>query len=342
MSLKRILFRGRSEISEMDNIPHGQQERTFVVDDKRPSPTAIIYRSELDVLSRFILDYPNIETGGQLFGFWTATGTPVVLYAIGPGPHSQHNPTSFYQDMDYLNMVGIELHQRYRLQHIGEWHSHHQMDLAYPSGGDLRTMRNGVGIPGFPRILLCIGNCTLRETTVNAFNFHKNTQEEYVHAQWDVVDKDSPYRKLVDEELKHILFHPDTKQASHSKQMLPTERKHFHNLGHWLTENVENVEIMKRIVKEAINKFNDDDVKVVMRDSGEPTISMANGKYQMLLPFGFPEKSPELLMLKCEKNGQSDDDYETVKLDSRWEYPGLNVEEAFSNWLSYLAGTFDK
>ena len=89
----------------------------------RPSQTAIIYQSELDYISRCILDYPNIETGGQLFGFWTSMGTPVVAYAIGPGRYSKHNPTSFVQDQAYLHNVGIELHKRYRLQHIGEWNT---------------------------------------------------------------------------------------------------------------------------------------------------------------------------------------------------------------------------
>jgi hypothetical protein len=42
---------------------------------------AIIYQSELDYISRCVLDYPNIETGGDLFGFWTYSGFPVIQYA---------------------------------------------------------------------------------------------------------------------------------------------------------------------------------------------------------------------------------------------------------------------
>ena len=51
---------------------------------------AIIYSSEISFIGRCILDSPNIETGGQLFGFWTASGNPVVVYAIGPGPKANH------------------------------------------------------------------------------------------------------------------------------------------------------------------------------------------------------------------------------------------------------------
>ncbi len=43
------------------------------------APCALVYQSEMDFVSRCILDCPNIETGGELFGFWTATGIPVVL-----------------------------------------------------------------------------------------------------------------------------------------------------------------------------------------------------------------------------------------------------------------------
>ena len=55
----------------------------------RPAPAALIYQGELDYLSRCILDRPSIETGGELFGYWTASGVPVVLYAIGPGPRAR-------------------------------------------------------------------------------------------------------------------------------------------------------------------------------------------------------------------------------------------------------------
>jgi hypothetical protein len=126
--------------SEMNNTPPRQQERNFVVNEQRPSPIAIIYRSELDFISRCILDYPNIETGGQLFGFWTSNGTPVVTYVIGPGANAQHHQTSFVQDQEYPDVVGRELYRIYRLQHIGEWHSHHQLDLARPSGGDVNAL----------------------------------------------------------------------------------------------------------------------------------------------------------------------------------------------------------
>jgi hypothetical protein len=96
------------------------QTSSRLIDEKAPSPLAIIYRSELDYISRCVLDSPNIETGGQLFGFWTSQGAPVVLYAIGPGRNANHQKSFFNQDVEYLDTVGNELLDRYTLQHIGE------------------------------------------------------------------------------------------------------------------------------------------------------------------------------------------------------------------------------
>lgn len=270
---------------------------SLVVDERKPSPVAIIYRSEFDFISRCILDYPSIETGGQLFGYWTATGTPVVMYAIGPGYNAQHNPTSFIQDWDYLQKIGKELHSRYRLQHIGEWHSHHQLGLAHPSGGDVNTMSYGVGKPGFPRLLLCIGNCTRTTSSLNAFNFHESAPTEYVHASWDIIDMESPYRRIVDMELQRILIQPRTRNASHGQihsvrnTIRPTE-----SIGvHWLTENAENVETMKTFVSMVQSMCSGYFVRAEMLKTGEPQIAIKGLGISIKLPYGFPAKSPVLL-----------------------------------------------
>ena len=46
----------------------------------RRADRAIIYRSEIDFVSRCILDCPNFETGGELFGF--CNGTRIVRQMI--------------------------------------------------------------------------------------------------------------------------------------------------------------------------------------------------------------------------------------------------------------------
>ena len=322
-------------IPELPDLPGRRLEGGFVLEEQKPSSHAIIYRSELDVISRFILDFPNLETGGQLFGYWTSTGTPVVLYAIGPGVGSRHHHTSFFQDMGYLRAVGTEIHNRYRLQHIGEWHSHHQMSLSYPSEGDVRTMRHAVSVPGFPRMLLCIGNCTPTETTLNAFNFHQSTSGHYLQAQWDIVEADSPYRQLIDQDLGSVLVHPYTLKASCSPSLSPKQGRSIPS-GHWLTEKVENVEVMKAFLEEAKTLSSVSDVKMMMLDSGEPAIQLDinDVKCQILFPFGFPEKSPSFRLPKVSEEGLSDGDYEQQDMNVEWEYPQSTLKEAFSHWLT--------
>ncbi len=116
----------------------------------------LIYLDEADRIARWVGAYPDIETGGDLFGYWTHSGAPVVCFAIGPGRDSRHLHTSFYQDADYLHAVGVELYRRHGMQHVGEWHSHHRLGLNEPSGGDLRTVRGSLQRRGWDRFLLMI------------------------------------------------------------------------------------------------------------------------------------------------------------------------------------------
>lgn len=335
MGFIKNIFGGSLEMNK--NTPPGQQESNVVVDENKPSPVAIIYRSELDFISRCILDYPNIETGGQLFGFWTSDGTPIVTYVIGPGINAQHHPTSFVQDQEYPDVVGQELHRRYRLQHIGEWHSHHQLDLARPSCGDVNAFVYGLRNPKFPRLLLCIGNCTPTETTVNAFNFHKKDPHNYVHARWDIVENESPYRPLVDHDLNRVLIQPYTKKASHGQ--LHTVETISHQTSstrnHWLTESVDNVEMMKAFVEDVKNLAPEYSVKTEMLSTGEPLINIADGKYKIILPYGFPQRPPVLKW-----NGVSERTEETIvsqmeQIAETWETNRGTLRTDFQNWLKW-------
>ena len=294
----------------------------------KPSDAAIIYKSEFDVISRFILDRPNIETGGNLFGFWTSTGTPVIAYATGPGHNARHEDTMFVQDWDYVKRVGTELYHCFRLQHIGEWHSHHQLGLAHPSGGDVQTMSYGVGKPGFPRMLLCIGNCNGRQSTLNAFNFHESNPATYVHAAWDIIDEESPYRPLIDSRLRNVIVQPRTRRASHA---------HIHSVAvvtntdtqertHWLTESTDNVETMKKFVAIVQLYYPEHSVKAEMLDSGEPQIVIPDADLCIRLPHGFPAQAPVLQNSEGEPYGEP--------ASGAWEIGEEPLTSAFKRWLT--------
>lgn len=330
MAIFDLFYKPSRETMNREKHVGSQRKISHVSEDNRKSSEiAIIYKSELDYLSRCILDYPDIETGGQLFGSWTVTGTPIVMYAIGAGRNAKHNIASFVQDQGYLQLVGNELYRRYRLQHIGEWHSHHQLDLAYPSGGDVRTMQYGVGRPGFPRLLLCIGNCTDFRTTVNPFIFDESTPCDYMQAAWDVVEMESPFRRIVDRELSYMLEHPHTVRASHG--VVRTLKNVFHDTSdyrkHWLTESVENVNMMKTFVSIIQSAYPHLTIKTEILDSGEPSILLSEIRLSIKLPYGFPTKSPVLKWAGRDR---------TLR-NGAWEVKEEPLATAFARWVSEVA-----
>lgn len=273
----------------------------FHVDEHRPAPLAIIYRSEFDYISRCILDYPDIETGGQLFGFWTGTGIPVVLYAIGPGRDANHQVTFFNQDVDYLKRVGQQLIDTYALQHIGEWHSHHQLGLAHPSGHDASTMINSIRDVGLRRFLLCIGNCTRTASTLNAFNFHEEDLRNYVQAAWIINEMESPFRPLVDRQLASMLEHPYTRVARHGDNYIavnrPAHSAPAYSRDYWLRDKSNNLQLKK--IVDFLMSFIGGSPSVQLDDSGRVTVSMAlpwneSEVFEAYFPDAFPDEAPEI------------------------------------------------
>lgn len=166
---------------------------------------AFIYNSELEFLGKCILDSPNIETGGQLFGYWTASGAPVVVYAIGPGPNANHQVAFFNQDVNYLEQVGKMLVSKFGLMHIGEWHSHHQLGLDRPSGHDANTMQSTIDRRHLKRFLLCIGNCRSNKYSIKPYNFLEG-HSSFVNSSWVIKGDESPLREMIDTELSRIDF----------------------------------------------------------------------------------------------------------------------------------------
>ncbi len=160
----------------------------------------LIYEEELDRIAGWVEEYPNLETGGDLFGFWTHSGAPVVQYVLGPGPGSRRDSVSFSQDTEYLIKAGEILRSKHGLQYIGEWHSHHQMGLAQPSGGDSNTVILALQRYNFPRFLLCIANIRpnsgmMKKWNVNVGCFlYSSHQANYQAGAWVVLPGESPIR----------------------------------------------------------------------------------------------------------------------------------------------------
>lgn len=287
-----------------------------------PSTHAYIYRSELDYISRCILDYKNIETGGQLFGYWTSEGSPVVVYAIGPGRNANHQVAFFNQDMDYLVTIGTILVRHYGLHHIGEWHSHHQLGLAHPSGHDASTMADTIRNKNLGRFLLCIGNCTEKESALNPFNFVQEYGYNYVKAQWRVYDIESPYRNLVDLELHDLLEHPKTPHARYNMTATPqTSGQAFTQDSHYWISKKENRLVLKNILDFLSSSPVNGICKVQMDENHHVHIFIKHDKAQEHIYF--PKEFPLMAPISA-RDGNEISDY-------TWDFNG-DILKAFINY----------
>ena len=142
--------------------------------------TIHIYESEYKKIKKWVLDYKNIETGGDLFGLWVDAHTAVVQFALGPGEKCRRTKTSFFQDVDYLARAGGYLIEKHGLCNIGQWHSHHQLSLNQPSTGDENTVWGNMPGLRMNRYIVCIANVLKEgnETSLNCFLFEMNDNGE--------------------------------------------------------------------------------------------------------------------------------------------------------------------
>lgn len=256
---------------------------------------AVIYRSEIDFISRCILDYPDIETGGDLFGFWTYSGFPVIQYAIGPGPNSYRTWGFFKQDINYLEEMGTSLRTRHGLQHIGEWHSHHTMGLAEPSGHDVNTVVKAINRYNLGKFFLVIGNIRQNATTVNGFMFNRQQQEKHDHAGWVILENESPIRKDVDSIFSRELVHvPNTKQSNHYSLFTTTLEEYqlfkaSFSENSWLSTK-EGQSELKFIVESLQKDFGNIKMFLDKETNSTLSINMTNG-----LTVTFPSNYPDYL-----------------------------------------------
>ena len=138
-----------------------------------------MFEEDHQMMTDLVLKYPSLETGGDLFGLWTTKGNAVLQVVLGPGQNCKRTGVSFYQDISYLQQNGELLTEDYMLCHIGEWHSHHQLRLFQPSGGDSSTV-----IRNYPRgacgFLLIIANIlSPREVELSPYLYTKTSSHGF-------------------------------------------------------------------------------------------------------------------------------------------------------------------
>jgi hypothetical protein len=284
----------------------------------------LIFKSELDYISRCILDRKNIETGGQLFGYWSEDGRPVVMYAIGPGPKANHQTTFFNQDVDYLVTVGRFLKENFGLKHIGEWHSHHQLGLAKPSGHDVNTMVSTIREKDLGQFLLCIGNCDRHSSSLNGYICDSST---CTRKEWDVIHSESPIRQEIDTKMESVLKHPTTASAVHTDEALNDKpSKPEYAKEYWLKEPGAPT-CLNEITNYLKRRHPRAEVKVQMNALGEVQLEIKKD-YQVeriLFPQGFPRVAP---IVRCYFNGRLIDEGNS----QYWHYHKGNITGSFIHY----------
>ena len=176
-------------------IPRYSQDHVTNFQHRRTDFTLSIFKEDFIRIGNFVSKIPHVETGGNLFGLWTNQGNAVVLVATGPGKNCKRTSASFYQDIPYMQRVGDLLTTEYPLCHMGEWHSHHQMQLFQPSIGDCNTIQRNYprGSQGF---VLMIANI-LRDGTVR-LSPYKFTDERssYEIGKIELISAENPFMKV--------------------------------------------------------------------------------------------------------------------------------------------------
>ncbi|MHB8106995.1 MAG: hypothetical protein ACYDH4_06150 [Candidatus Cryosericum sp.] len=187
-----------------------------------PGDKALIYEGELEVMARFAADYPSIETGGDLFGFWTHTGSPMIEYVLGPGGTAEHDGAAFYQESSFLKSAGGILRDLHGLQHVGTWHSHHRLGLTVPSSGDSNTMQRALDKNGFSAWLLTICNFTDKSDRVEmrAYLYHAHGDGERRQLTWLILPGHSPIRTAM-ETIKEFP-HAEPRTPASTYEAVPT------------------------------------------------------------------------------------------------------------------------
>ncbi|MCX6062805.1 MAG: hypothetical protein NTV26_01220 [Caldiserica bacterium] len=263
---------------------------------------ALIYDGELEIMARFVADYPGIETGGDLFGFWTHTGSPMIEYVLGPGDHADHNDTAFYQESPFLKSAGGILRDLHGLQHVGTWHSHHRLGLTEPSRGDSNTMQRALDKNGFNAWLLTICNFADKSDGVEmrAYLYHAHGGGERQQSTWLILPGASPVRAAIEAVQEFPRSEPLT--AASTYEAIPsttfavvattrqTDSPNFPSFSFMATP--EGRSELYRLFQEL--SALEHDVEILQREDGRVSLSFHRDGYafEVVFPHSYPVVKP--------------------------------------------------
>jgi hypothetical protein len=121
----------------------------------------------------------------------------ILSYLIGP--ECKRFSTEFNQDSDYTGFYSRYLFQQFGIEHIGAWHSHHQLGLTRPSGGDDNTMKTSLIANRVPRALCIIATIENHRVILHCYLYivKENKNVQRVECEIQLISGAQPFYPLM-------------------------------------------------------------------------------------------------------------------------------------------------
>ena len=112
-------------------------------------PRIRIYEHEVQLIAKEVASWPNLETGGYVFGFWDHRGNAIGHFFSGPGRTAVHGYAHFEEDAEFLQLTHAHANRLHGVETVMRVHSHHRLGLTRPSSGDARSQASFMARNGF-------------------------------------------------------------------------------------------------------------------------------------------------------------------------------------------------
>lgn len=282
-----------------------------------------IHQGTLEYIAQCMSDYPEIETGGDLFGTYLPSGEMIIQTAIGSGPNAYRSAAFYKQDKNFLNEVGRLLYLKYGIHHLANWHKH-PASLTTPSDHDSNTMFKAIKNYQLKQFLLVIGVIQNKESIINGFMYSGDDTKEPV--DWVILPGISPIEELMNRDFpKNLRYIPKTKKARLGElSTQPIERIESTYEAISCDESVfynseDGLEILHSIYNGLLKCVDQESIKMMQMENSldfevtdgksELTISLPNdypnSKYKVNIKTGLAVKVNHILKTKLDKDGSA-------------------------------------
>jgi hypothetical protein len=135
--------------------------------------------------------YDHDETGGRVLGTYESARGNLELNVSGlieAGPAAERSSVLFQQDGHHQEKIFRQIEREHpKIEHLGNWHTHHMNGLATLSGGDLATYHRTVNhskhnVPFFYALLVVAkqrSSDPLERYSIKHFLFRRGDPREY-------------------------------------------------------------------------------------------------------------------------------------------------------------------